>query len=1103
MVSCRIWPAGRVGLGLAVLAILLWADGVVAQSALKAEIVPQVPHSSGITSVAFSSDGTRVVSGSADMTLKLWDVATGRLLRTFEGHRYTIESVAFSPNGAQVLSGSLDLKLWNAATGTVIRTFRGHSAQVNSVAFSPDGKRVLSGGAERSVMLWNAATGAVIRTFVHSSWVRSVAFSPDGRRVLAGCDDKTLHLWDVATGALIRTYRDAEWINSVAFSPDGTRFLSGSGFSQSGALKLWSAASGTLIRTFEGHSTVVKSVAFSPDGVRVLSGGEDNTLRLWDAASGTLLHILYASASIGAFSPDGARIVSASNDPTLKLWDVATGNLIRAFEGANVGWVNSVAFSPDGTRFLSADTNVKVWDAASGALIRSFEQNADQNDAPRVFSVAFSPDAGRVLSGGYGKLKLWNASTGALISTFEGHAGHVKSVAFSPDGRHVLSGSATMARMIGGLREELGSKWNKTLVLWDTGTSALVGTFNYTDWVNSVAFSPDGSRVIAANGYDKTLTLWDAGTSGLIATFKENSTVTSVAFSPDGKRVLSGGYKEITLRDAATGTLIRTFEGHEHQVDSLVFSPDGNRVLSGGADNTLKLWDAATGALIRTFRGHSNSVTSVAFSPDGTRVLSGSQDTTVRLWNAATGELLTTSIAGRNQEWLTITPQGFFASSARGSKLLSITREVQAVSIDQIHQSLFSPDLVREALDRDANGDVRKAAKVIHLEKVLDSGPPPTVVITSPSHDSQWSADLVAATARITDKGKGVGRIEWRVNGVTAAVVAAPPSSGTEYTVSREVALDAGENTIEVIAYNRANLLASLPARTKIKFTNSVDQTKPKLHVLAIGINQYVDRGWISQQGNHTQFGILRRAVNDAVAIGDELKRAGSGLYDEVLVVPVLDRQATIENLEAVVTQMALQIHPRDTFVLFAAGHGYSHEGRFYLIPQDYQGGTNPTALTKLAINQARLQDWIGNRIKARKALILLDTCESGALTSGYWRSRVDDPAADASIGRLHEATGRPVLTAAAQGQDALEFRKMQHGIFTSALIDALRHSAVNEDGLVMLSALVAHVQDLVPKLIKDPKEREAMLRRGSAGGPQSARFGSRGENFPIGRRLQ
>jgi uncharacterized caspase-like protein len=103
-----------------------------------------------------------------------------------------------------------------------------------------------------------------------------------------------------------------------------------------------------------------------------------------------------------------------------------------------------------------------------------------------------------------------------------------------------------------------------------------------------------------------------------------------------------------------------------------------------------------------------------------------------------------------------------------------------------------------------------------------------------------------------------------------------------------------------------------------------------------------------------------------------------------VRVKTVLDSEATIAGLDAAVNEMAAEINPRDTIMFFVAGHGYLHQGRFYLIPQDYQGGTNPEAVTKLAVDQARLQDWIANRIKGKKALILLDTCESGAVTSGY-----------------------------------------------------------------------------------------------------------------------
>ena len=263
---------------------------------------------------------------------------------------------------------------------------------------------------------------------------------------------------------------------------------------------------------------------------------------------------------------------------------------------------------------------------------------------------------------------------------------------------------------------------------------------------------------------------------------------------------------------------------------------------------------------------------------------------------------------------------------------------LRVTRIGQVHQSLFNPDLVREALAGDPDGEVKRAAEVINLEKVLDAGPPPAVAITSHERGSRSSIDLVTVAARITDRGKGIGRIEWRVNGVTAGVMSAPAGPGPDYEVTKELALDPGENRIEVIAYEGRNLLASVPAQTTISYTGPADTVKPKLHLLAIGINQYVDRGWITPEGRPTRFGPLSLAVRDAVAIGEELREAGSGVYRDVIVKPVLNREATIATLEKIIAEMAIEIQPRDTFVFFAAGHGYSHQGRFYLIPAGLSG---------------------------------------------------------------------------------------------------------------------------------------------------------------------
>jgi len=248
-------------------------------------------HTSDVYSVAFSPDGKILASGSADNTIKLWDVATGREIRTLSGHTNWVLSVAFSPDGKILASGSCgkqegylcvqgEIKLWDVARGTEIRTLRGHTSDVYSVAFSPDGKILASGSGDNTIQLWDVAKGTLLRTLQgHTSWVRSVAFSPDGKILASGSADKTIKLWDVATGREIRTLQGhTSDVYSVAFSPDGKVLASGSA---DRTIQLWDVAIGTLLRTLSGHTDSVRSVAFSPDGRILASGSWDGTIKLW------------------------------------------------------------------------------------------------------------------------------------------------------------------------------------------------------------------------------------------------------------------------------------------------------------------------------------------------------------------------------------------------------------------------------------------------------------------------------------------------------------------------------------------------------------------------------------------------------------------------------------------------------------------------------------------------------------------------------------------------------------------------------------------------------------------------------------------------------
>ena len=356
--------------------------------------------------VALSADGRNALSGGD--TLKLWDVATGKLLRALDFND-RVDPVGFSPDGHTALSVTgTEFRSWDVETGKLLHVFAGNAAEVHSVAFSPDGRTALSGWD--TIKLWDMSTGKLLRTVgTHSSSLYSLAFSPDGRTILSGGD--SLQLWGAATGKMLRTFQvhsredGGDSISSVAFSPNGGTVLSGT---LDGRLTLWDIATSKLLRSFKRQPGIVASVAFSPDGRNILSGG--NTIQLWEVATGKLLRTFTGHSLVVnsvAFSPNGRTVLSGSSDTTLKIWDVATGKHLHTFEGHTDG-ANSVAFSPDGHLALSGanDGTLKLWEVATGEMLHTFVGPG------HVTSVAFSPDGRTALSGGDdGAVRLWSLAT--------------------------------------------------------------------------------------------------------------------------------------------------------------------------------------------------------------------------------------------------------------------------------------------------------------------------------------------------------------------------------------------------------------------------------------------------------------------------------------------------------------------------------------------------------------------------------------------------------------------------------------------------------------------------------------------------------------------
>jgi dipeptidyl aminopeptidase/acylaminoacyl peptidase len=195
-----------------------------------------------VYNAAFSPDGARIVTASADKTARLWDAKTGASLAVLQGHTGRVYSAAFSPDGGRVVTASDDntARLWDAKTGASLAVLQGHTGSISSAAFSPDGTHVVTASADKTARLWDAKTGASPAVLQgHTDRVYNAAFSPDGARIVTASADKTARLWDAKTGA--------------------------------------------SLAVLQGHTDEVNSAAFSPDGGRVVTASDDKTARLWDA----------------------------------------------------------------------------------------------------------------------------------------------------------------------------------------------------------------------------------------------------------------------------------------------------------------------------------------------------------------------------------------------------------------------------------------------------------------------------------------------------------------------------------------------------------------------------------------------------------------------------------------------------------------------------------------------------------------------------------------------------------------------------------------------------------------------------------------------------
>ena len=1040
---------------------------------------------------ALSPDHRYLAIASNTGTTSLWDVGTGRYLRTYEAPRgRQPQKLTFTPDGQQLVTASnyrvkrmvsgevwwdfpTEITFWDVATGVLLRSHRIDLEYVKDIRFAPDGEHFVvcfrEIGKNSTTVIWDTSTGRPRKTIDHGEQkAEGLAFHPDGRCFAVGLDQYSrsgsgsVLICDVKTGEIIRTLDlDKRRFEGLAISPNGRYLVTGEGRGAKrksiGTVTLWEWETGRKVWSIPvDHAP---DIAYLPDG-RILDTGRkqaDSELleaTILDTETGAEVHsfaLEQKGCQFMAGLPGTSHLLV--ND---HVYDIKDGRLLRTISGASEP-IGSVQLSADGRMMLA---NKSVWDLERGSRLHTFQGNSGLGQM-----VCLSPDGRLVATSveeeGKYSVVLWNAETGRQVLTYDSHAREIVTIAFDATGRRLVTGHN-----------------DQTATVWDVDSEDMLFTVKHKtrrvdNDVDYVELSPDNRWLLTAvhNSFHMyiphlaNLTVWNSKTGSRLRSLEDLderlSGFRSLALVPNSNFVIGCKYNELLLFDI-DGNIERTFSVDSPESDgaiSVSCSPKGSYVLANLLGGRVMIWETSTGRLLRTFHGHRAywHYADGAFTSNEQYVMTGAADGTVRLWDLATGEELARLVNVNDRgDWLVTTPEGLFDGSPVGRQGVAyrIGSGLNVVPVDRLFQDFYYPGLLAA---------IWRGERPMPTTKFADKLAP-AIQIVSPEQSGTVDSAQLELQVEVTDRGGGVKGPWLLQNGARVLSPGRPVAKGKIIERSFEVALVEGENRLEVCAASEDGSWESEPA--VITFTYQESLPEPQLHLLVVGVNRYA-------QGTMN----LKFAVSDAKAMAGLFQERGPALYgaNRVHVKELLDAEATADGIEKAIAEIADKARSQDTLVVFLAGHGTTVGQRYYFIPHDFESEADELEddIRTQGLPGDVLGDWIG-AVPALKRVVIFDTCQSGG-TIRISRTARSPFAFRGALERLSRSQGIFTLAATSATDEAQEVPDLGHGVLTYALLAAmgavdqgpLRTQPLkrSEEHVVQVRDWFSFAQDKVPRL--------------------------------------
>jgi WD40 repeat protein/uncharacterized caspase-like protein len=1086
------------------------------------ELILPTGHSLNIESVLFSPDNQYALTASWDKLAKLYEVSSGKEIRTFKGHRGYVNSAVFSPDGTKILTASWDstARVFEMSTGELLFELNGHQGQVNTAVFSSNGEKILTASWDGSARVWNAKTGQLIHTLAGQyAPIQSAEFSPEGDRALFASLIGTIYQFDVNSGTeLHRIQGHNKMINSIHYSPDGKKIVTSSMDSSAkifdaktgaellklkghknnvfcavfsskndidpiggkyvltgswdGTAILFDAITGTKIQTFAGEKSYVAAASISPDGNWVACGYYDSKVRVFDTKTGKV-KCLYtrhkAMISDVQFDKTNTLIMSAAFDNTVHVVKFQQNNTISILDG-HTQYVANAAFNPRGDRFAVITSNaLYVYASNTGRILEKFEGSAYFGK-----EMIYHPSGESIAVAKFDNTSvLVDAYTGELLHTYKGHKGYISDIQFSPDGKKLVTCS-----------------YDSTLRVFDAFSEKQLFVSNiHKGMLHSAKFSPDGKQLVTTCS-DFKVRILDSGTGKLIREFDRMPEYLSGAeFSPvneddpkGGKYLLVMGYTNgFTLLDSQSGDQVNAYSTGTKFVVSAHFSPDGDRIIACH-DHYVQQFDTKTAALIGSMTSHKNIVNDAVYNADGSYILTSGLDHLINLWDGKSTLPLWTMMHVNSTDQLIHDPHFRFDGTTGARDLLYFVCGMEVVELDQVKEALYIPNLVERIMSKE---NLENLPKLSTLE-ICGVAP-----LVDPVDKKDGGYHF-----KIAPRKGGLSGIEVYINGTLRETVpvSALKSTGGSFDYSVPSSLLEKYSTsasakVKVIALPAKSSVHSRSVFTEQKQSEIVTEKKPSLHAVMIGIDDYqgdgLDLNFASKDANDLEKVLKKSAENFLNEDGSNRvhfynltlpKNASTETNNRF----IPDRKTILSTFRTIVENC----RPEDILLLFFAGHGELQDKKHLILLTSEASKEEAPNFSGIAFTE--LLTFL-KEAPANKRVLILDACYSGAAINELG---VSDMAGTRGVLHGEEASnltkdldelasksGLAVLSASASDQKALELPQYEHGLLTYALLETFLHDpeVVNDKNLVQLEDWFRKTEKTVHR-IKETQEAQRFV---------------------------